>query len=344
MQSKFAESAELANQALQLAEPLAHLDIRLVSAVRTMSYNTLGILSQIQRDIPSALTYWRNAEDAALLAGNLRTAFRIKGNIGGLLFDQGDLNESRQTYEGIVDAVQAMGDIFTLARILNALGAIYHLQARPAEALEILERARKIKRLIGDQQGEAATDNQYAQGLLISGRAQEALLIMERLLKQTEGSSDMRWRASYLDTMGMIQLALGEFEGARERIEEAMSLPGAVSDPQLKTYLRNHLTLAYLGAGNLTKAQEIFHVTEGVLSTGMAAVESILVEALLFAACGDMNKSYQRLDAMQKAADRLSIYLYAQIAVLLKAKMQSGLPIPQCVQFSMGAQGFPDEG
>lgn len=342
MQSKFADSAELANEALKLAEPYAHRDIRLVSAVRTMSYNTLGILSHIQRDISSALTHWRNAEEAALLVGNLRTAFRIKGNIGGLLFDQGELDESRQTYEGILDAVQAIGDVFTLGKILNALGAIYHLQARPVEALEILERARQLKRLIGDLQGEATTDNQRAQVLLASGRGSEALPIMERLLKQTEETGEMRWRASYLDTMGMMQLALGEFESARERLEEATSLSGVVSDPQLKTYLRNHLTLAYIGLENLSKAQETFETTEGIMSNGMVAVESNLVEAFLFAASGNMDEAQNRLSAMKKSADQLSMHLYGQIAIFVKDKIQSSLPIPQCVTLSMGAQGFPD--
>ena len=238
--------------------------------------------------------------------------------------------------------MQAIGDVFTLGKILNALGAIYHLQARPVEALEILERARQLKRLIGDLQGEATTDNQRAQVLLASGRGSEALPIMERLLKQTEETGEMRWRASYLDTMGMIQLALGEFKSARERLEEATSLSGVVSDPQLKTYLRNHLTLAYIGLENLSKAQETFETTEGIMSNGMVAVESNLVEAFLFAASGNMDEAQNRLSAMKKSADQLSMHLYGQIAIFVKDKIQSSLPIPQCVTLSMGAQGFPD--
>lgn len=341
-QSRFAESAELANLALKLAEPLAHRDVRLVAGVRTTSYNTLGILSHIQRDIPSALAHWRKAEEAALLAGNLRTAFRIKGNIGGMLFDQGQLDEARQAYEGIMDAVQALGDIFTLGKILNALGAIYHLQARPAEALELLDRARQLKRLIGDLQGEATTDNQRAQVLLAGGRAQDALSIMERLLKQTEETGEMRWRASYLDTMGMILLAFGDFPAARKRLEEAASFPGVESDPQLGAYLRNHLALACLGQGDLAKAQEIFHPAEGVLDTGMVAIESQLVDAFLFAALGNFDEAQRRLTAMERAAENLSLHLYKQMAGIVKNALANGQTISASISTAMGAHGFPD--
>ena len=331
IQSRFDDAAGLAQRALDLAEPLEHTHIQLVAGARTMAYNTLGIVSHIRRDIPAALAHWRNAEDAALLAGNLRTAFRIKGNIGGLRFDQGELDDARQTYEEILDATQALGDIFALGKILNALGAIYHLQARPAEALELLDKARKLKRLIGDAQGEATTDNQRAQVLLGTGRAAEARQVMERLLKQTEETGETRWRASYLDTLGMILLGLGEFDEARLRLEEASSLPGAAADPQLNTYLRNHLALACLGLEEAVEAEEVLTKTEGMLNDGMVALESRLVHALVLSARGRQANALAALKSIEEDATRQTLCFFAGMARHAREAIKDGNSIGHCV-------------
>ncbi len=331
IQSRFDDAAELARRALDLAEPLEHTRVQLVAGARTMAYNTLGIVSHIRRDIPAALAHWRNAEEAALLAGNLRTAFRIKGNIGGLRFDQGELDEARQTYEEILDAVQAIGDVFTLGKILNALGAIYHLQARPAAALELLDKAKKLKRLIGDAQGEATTDNQRAQVLLGTGRAEEARQITERLLKQTEETGEMRWRASYLDTLGMSLLGLGKFDEARLRLEEASSLPGAAADPQLNTYLRNHLALAYLGEGQEAEAEKVLANAEGMLNDGMVVLESRLAAALVSAARGRQAEALDALNSIEEDAARQALDFFAGMARHVGEAIKAGNPIGRCV-------------
>ncbi|MCL4260048.1 MAG: tetratricopeptide repeat protein [Anaerolineales bacterium] len=338
MQTRLDEASEIASRALVLAEPLAHREVRLTSGVWTMCHNTLGILSHIRRDIPAALSHWRKAEEAALLAGNLRTVFRIKGNIGGLHFDQGELNEARETYEGILDAAQSAGDVFTLGKILNALGAIYYLQARSAEALEMLDRAKRLKQLIGDLQGEATTENQRAQVLLSSGRAGEALQIMERLLKQTEETGEMRWRASYLDTVGMIRLAQGEFRSARERLQEAMSLPGASSDPQLKTYLRNHLSLAELGAGDAELALKTYSERGGMLESGMVEVESRFVAALL--SNEEITTLILKLSQVEVEAKQRATHLFSNMARQARIALESGKQIPESISAAIGSSGI----
>lgn len=342
MQTRLDEASDAAKRALTLAEPFEHREVRWVAGVRAMCHNTLGILSHIRRDIPAALSHWRKAEEAAQLAGNLRTAFRIKGNIGGLHFDQGELDEARQTYEGILDAVQAMGDVFTLGKILNSLGAIYHLQARPAEALELLDRAKQLKQLIGDLQGEATTENQRAQVLLASGRAGDALYIMDRLLKQTEETGEMRWHTAYLDTVGMILLAQGEFSQARERLQEALSLPGAASDPQLNTYLRNHLALAYLGAGEAAEAKKILSREDGMSNSGMVEVETRLVGALVSAAGEGSGESLQTLSRIQEDASQRALYLFANVARRIYEALEEGKPISQCISILLANGALPD--
>lgn len=336
-QTRFDEAWDSAQTALKLAETIAHSEVQRAAGVRTMAYNTLGIVSHIRRDGNSAIAFWRKAEEAALLAGNLRTAFRCKGNIGALLFDQGELNEARQTYEGILDAVQATGDVFNLGKILNALGTIYHLQARPAEALELLDRAKHLKQLTGDLQGEATTDNQRALVMLTFGRAGEAIQIVKRLLRQTEETGEMRWRASYLDTLSMALLAQGDFSEARECLLEALSLPGATSDPQLVTYLRNHLTLAWLGNCEPIEAQATFNNTEGILETGMVAMESQLVEVLLMASKG-VQETPERLALIEKEADHKGLFLYSNIAHHVGHMLDAGKGISELIPIIMGTK------
>ena len=259
-----------------------------------------------------------------------------------MFFDQGEIDEARQSYEGILDAVQAIGDIFTLGKILNALGAIYHLQARTAEAIEMLDRAKQLKHLIGDVQGEATTDNQRAQVLLARGKAQDAMSIIERLLKRTEETGEMRWRASYLDTAGTILLALGEFTKSKVLLEEALALPTISNDPQLKTYLRNHLALAHLGSGEREKAESVFNATEGTLNSGLVAIESHLVEAILLAASGKPAEAGEKLVIMEKEASDLSLVFYNRISRQVMDSFEKKLSIPTCISNAMGAKGFAD--
>lgn len=332
-QTRLDEAWDTAQACLKQIEPIAYIEVKRAASVRAMAYNVLGIVAHIRRDPPAAIAFWRQAEEAALLAGNLRTAFRCKSNIGALLFDQGELDEARQAYEGILEAVQAIGDIFNLGKILNSLGAIYHLQGCPAEALEWLDRARQLKQLIGDLQGEATTENQRALVLLASGKAKEARRSLERLLKQTEGTGEMRWRASYLDTLGMALLALGEFKSACEELQVALSLPGVTDDPQLKTYLYNHLALGYLGQGEFARATTALENIAVESESGTAYIESRLVKALLaFDQPQEMLKQLQGLE--QEAAQR-TLFLYSQAARRVRAALENGSSLAVCCQIAI---------
>ncbi len=330
-QTRLDEAWNAAQASLSQVESIAQVEVRRAASVRAVAYNVLGILAHIRRDMPAAIAFWRQAEEAALLAGNLRTAFRCKANIGAVLFDQGELDEARQTYEGIIEAVQAIGDIFTLGKILNALGAIDHLQGRPAEALNWLDRARHLKQLIGDLQGEATTENQRALVLLTIGKAEEALRSVERLLKQTEETGEMRWRASYLDTLGMTLLSLGKFAPARERLQEALTLPGAMEDRQLATYLHNHLALTYLAEGELPQAQVALEKVPETMEGGTAALDTRLVEALLVAT-DQREEAQKRLRELEKEASRRTLFLYSQAARRVRAALKKGTDISECVR------------
>ncbi|MBI4731528.1 MAG: tetratricopeptide repeat protein [Chloroflexi bacterium] len=330
-QTRLDEAWNAAQASLSQIEPNAHVEVRRAASVRAVAYNVLGILAHIRRDVPAAITFWRQAEEAAILAGNLRTAFRCKANIGGVLFDQGELDEARQTYEGIIEAVQAIGDIFTLGKILNALGAVCHLQGRPAEALDWLDRARHLKQLIGDLQGEANTENQRALVLLTAGKAEEARRSVERLLKQTEETGEMRWRASYLDTLGMTLIKLGKFGTALERLQEAVTLPGAMEDHQLATYIYNHLALAYLGEGDLPEAKTALEKVPETVEGSTAAMDTRLVAAL-FAAVDQPEEAQKRLRELEKEASRRTLFLYSQAARRVRLALKKGSEISACVR------------
>lgn len=334
-QTRLDEAWNAAQNSLKQIEPIAHLEAHRAASVRAIAYNVLGIVARIRHDPPSALASWRQGEEAALLAGNLRTALRSKGNIAGLLFDQNELDEARQTYEGILEATQAVGDIFLLGKILNALGAIYHLQAHPAEALKLLERAKQLKQLTGDLQGEATTDNQRALVLLATGKAEEARRIVERLLKQTEETGEMRWRASYQDTLSMVLLWLGDFDSARQCLREALTLPGVTEDRQLTTYLRNHLSLSYMGEGDMTQAQAVLEDMDPG-NNGIEVVENRLVKALL-EAVDQPGEAAKQLRALEDEACGRTLFLYDQAARRVREALESGSNISQCVRLMIGA-------
>jgi tetratricopeptide (TPR) repeat protein len=152
----------------------------------------------------------------------------------------------------------------------------------------------------------------------------------------------MRWRASYLDTAGTILLALGEFTKAKVRLEEALALPATSNDPQLKTYLRNHLALAHLGSGEREKAKSVFNATEGTLNSGLVAIESHLVEAILLMASGKSAEAGKRLVIMEKESSDRSLTFYNRMARHVMDSLEKKLSIPACILNAMGARGDAD--
>jgi ATP/maltotriose-dependent transcriptional regulator MalT len=335
MQTKLEDALDHARRALQIVKLLPRTDIKLSAEVRLQVLNTQAIIEHIRRDIPAALTHWRQAEEAALLAERPQLAFRFKANIAATLFDRGDLDAARQAYEDILDAVQALGDTFALGKILNSLGAIYHLQGKESEALEILSRARRFKELSGDLQGLATTENQRALVLLAQGHIQEAHQVVERLIKESEETGEMRWRGSYLDTLAMVHLASSEFAQARQTIEVALDLPGVAEDPQLTTYLFSHLTLAYLGCEEIQSAASALSQARTQTQSGTVKLEADLAEALVSRAENQRETAFSKLEALEREADAHSLFFYVQIAQRVRKALVSRRSLSQCISQAM---------
>lgn len=333
MQARLDEAWSQAEKALEQAALIAHQEFTLAAGARTTALTVKGIIARIRGDVPGALTFWRQAEESALLAGDTRSTFRCRANSAALLFDEGELEEARQAYEKILEAVQGIGDLFTLGRILNALGSIHYLEAQPARALEYLEKAKQLKQLIGDLQGEATTENQRAQVLLSLGKPEEARRVVERLLRQTEETGEMRWRAAYLDTLGQTLLAMNDFTSAGQRFQEALALPGVEKDPPLTLYLSLHLTLALLGNEELDQARALFDRCAMPGKNYALEAEYRLVQALLQRG-GKPDVSQATLCALEEWCRAHFLFLYAQSAAGLRAALsEEGATLPKVIPY-----------
>jgi tetratricopeptide (TPR) repeat protein len=166
--------------------------------------------------------------------------------------------------------------------------------------------------------------------LLSGGKVDEARHIVERLLKQTEATGEMRWRASYLDTLGMLLLAGRDFRSAGECLRAALALPGAVEDRQLATYLYNHLALVHLGQGDLTQARQILEKGADITEGETAALDAHLTRALLQAS-DQPTQAEKSLRALEQQASGRTLFLYSQAARRVRLALAQGDEISQCI-------------
>ncbi len=328
VQTRLDEAERCAAQCIQLAQTLPQL--RISNQLRAAALSVQGIVARIRHDVPSALTLLRQAEDAALLARDIRLAFRCKTNVAAIYFDEGELDEALRLYEGSLYAVQGIGDLINLSRILNALGTIWYYKADLQKALSFLQRSREIKQLLGDIQGEATTDNQRAQVLMTQGMIDEARAIVERLLRQTQETGEMRWRGFYLETLGMVLLAAQQFVLAQEKLTEALALPGVAQDPRLVCALRSHLALAQLGEGDIALAEQTLAATQ-MPHGALVSEADFLLSAALVRSARDCPAAIAELEQIAHKCAQRGLKLNEQSAQRAYHALRSSKPLAQAI-------------
>ena len=140
------------------------------------------------------------------------------------------------------------------AKMLTQLSLVHDYQAHTEEALKLALQAREIAKECGVL--DTADDNRLAVAMLHAGRFQEAMQIslasiqaIERIGIETEM---LAWR---YNTVGRINLHLGEYQAARQQAERANQLFVALRRRQHPFFLRT-IGLAFLADGNYPEGAE----------------------------------------------------------------------------------------
>jgi tetratricopeptide (TPR) repeat protein/tRNA A-37 threonylcarbamoyl transferase component Bud32 len=179
---------------------------------------------------------------------------RIAENFAKLAMNEGDLPEAKRRILQAIELLEAAGELDTAegSTALMALGVIHYFDGDLDGSLAAYERALAIQqRVFGDAHWRVGwTRSNLGESLLALDRREAAAAQFHdahAILVRALAPDDARL-ALPLKGLGLIALADGSFELARERLEQALALVDGDNEPQELADLRFALARALRGA------------------------------------------------------------------------------------------------
>jgi tetratricopeptide (TPR) repeat protein/transcriptional regulator with XRE-family HTH domain len=249
------DACRAAQNALALADQMAGYPLVMVGEIRARAEIELANISRLQRNLPEAMHHAWEALNAARSARHLRMMNLALTFVGGLNYDLGDLDASFKYRNEGLDGLLAIGDVHSAAYILTQLADIHHIRLEETLALDKLNRANEILRVVDDMRGLAATENLRSACLLWSRQVREARRVIDQLLTMAEGKGVERMWGYRVRQLGVVQLVQGETTLAIATLQRALNLPGACHDRMMTFELHTTLAVAFLAAGDPCAAQ-----------------------------------------------------------------------------------------
>lgn len=257
MTTRFEEAQASAQQVLSIARDVERLAPLPAAEARVGAHNILGVINRIQRLYPDSINHWRLAIESAQRAQKLDLECRCMVNLGGALYEHGDLQRSLEVCREALAGLRITGDAYGMGRALNMIALLHHVQGELTEALEAVEDASELKALIGDVQGHANSEAQRAIILLNMGKITEGYKTICEVIETSRETGEQRAQAIYMDTRGLAEVLLERPDEALATLQHALTLPGVAQDNRLRGNLENHMAQAYLVKGDLPQASAV---------------------------------------------------------------------------------------
>jgi tetratricopeptide (TPR) repeat protein len=325
--SSYDEAVQGAERALALAGEFAGQLPRQAAETRARAHHVIGTVMRIRRRFDLGLEHMRDAIAAAGQAGLRQLEYRCDLDMAGLLLAQGSTDRALARCAETLPLLQAVGDSYAIAWLLNIVTLSHLRRGELAEALQAIERACAIHAQIGDSQGLAGAENQRATVLLTLGRLAEARATIEQVLATTEATGEKRDHAYYRDTLCMIQMLEGNPAAAKATLRELLGLPAVAGDAKLQLDLLNDLALALLMLGELAEAQQILDAPPPQGAGLSPGLERQLLQGLAQLAHGDAAGAAALAADIAEAADEAGLRLRRMAAGRLAAAAISPPPL-----------------
>ena len=162
-------------------------------------------------------------------------------------------------------------------------------------ALENMEQARRVFKMVGEVNWLARTATMYGVILEKSGRSQEALVVAEQSLPIAAECGNRHTVSGLHNFLGLLHTKLGTYDVARRHLEAALALVEELGPYLGYVYGHNDsMGELELAVGNLEAAQNRFHFAlAGYVKQGDVSPQVFMTNqfARLFARLGDLERS-----------------------------------------------------
>ncbi len=170
------------------------------------------------------------AADALAVAGMLRAAADAGLELVEPALAQGDLSAATRITDALTQRLDAVGDSYTMGRLLHARGRIALRAGRDDEAVAMFATAAEQHELGGNDDGVVSALGAQSGPLRRLGRADEAGRILIRALALAERSASAKVRASLHGNLGNHHGEDGRYDEAQRHFEAALALYRQTND------------------------------------------------------------------------------------------------------------------
>lgn len=210
--------------------------------------------------------------------------------------------------------------------MLNSLAGLEASAGAFDKQLELLEESVKIRREIGDNQGEVATLRNSALAYLEFGKKEEALERLSEALQVSQRTGDKLSQIMVLQGMAQLMPLLGRPVEALARSEEALALARATGDrgAEAATLLVKGIGLVFLGNPEaleiLARARDLCHN----LNKREDESKALFLVGIVQSALGRNEEALESLRKAREIQRDLKIYRGSTLAALGLVEERSG--------------------
>ncbi len=184
----------------------------------------LGSTQYLLNDLENALESHQKALELRQTANNKIGEALTLQRIGLVLAAKGKIQQAIEKYQLALSLQRTVGDRRGEADTLKSLGEVLTSQGEHKRALESLHQSLQLFKSLEDKRGEGLTQVRLGAVYLAMGQPQKALEYYNPALTNFRAVLDPQNEAKTLHGIAHAERNLGNLEGARQRIETALSL------------------------------------------------------------------------------------------------------------------------
>ena len=251
------EALPLIEQAVEIAIALDH------SLLKAESFNNLGIVLNRLGRTDAAIEAYTEARKLYQELGEPRHLARIGANLGFLFAQRGKLEDAADNLEQAVEIRKQLGQLRQAGIALSILGDVRKRQGRLDDALQDLEEALALRRQVGDRDGEARTLNTLGTTHLLRRELEEARSRYQEARETFEEIGNVGEQAVTLVNLGRLAVEAGDPQGALDLHRWALPLIDSDGDPTLAASNLYGMAKALHDLGDFEAARQQLEETLG---------------------------------------------------------------------------------
>lgn len=232
--------------------PAKEIDRQRVNAARIFSegeeLRRRGKAGEAVERFQEALSLWQELNDPAWQAESLERLGRLYAGLGEWV-------KAAMFHERAAVFYHDEDDKLFEARALHFQGLALFYMGRTEDAIDHYQEALCLRQQTGNRLGEVITTQALAQAYHVLDEVQRALDCHERALFLLDQEEDDQWlRALSVHDLGVLYLALGEMDQARDYLEDARHAWKELNDRRRQAASLSQLGRLYAQLGDLETA------------------------------------------------------------------------------------------